>query len=90
MCLVAKSITGLSDYNNVIESDKYVRRVIEDTDYMEITEHGVCCFTKLDKCIEDIQNEVIPFVYEIEGELYKSVYTNEYDYFVNTYDTSCR
>ena len=86
MCLVAKSITGLSDYNNVIKSDKYVRRMIEDSVYMEITEYGTCCFIPLDKCIEDVLKENIPWVYEIESKLYTTIHTNNYDYLVKTYD----
>lgn len=88
MYLVAKSIKGLSDYHNVIKSDKYVRKIIEDSVYMEITEYGVCCFIPLDRCIEDIQEEKIPWVYEIEGKLYTTIYTNKYDYLVKTYDIS--
>lgn len=67
--MIAKSIDGVIDYTNIVKIDKYVKSIIPEGEYMDLTHESVVVFVPK-------KNE--NFVYEINGKLYNSIYTNSY------------
>lgn len=67
--MIAKAIDDISDYTNVVKIDKYVKSIIEQGEYMDLSHESVVVFVP--KTNEN-------FVYEINGKLYNSIYTNSY------------
>lgn len=67
--MIAKAIDDISDYTNVVKIDKYVKSIIEQGEYMDLS-HG--------KVVVFVPKTTENFVYEINGKLYNSIYTNSY------------
>lgn len=85
--MIAKSLNEYDDYTNVEVADKYVKSVVPECEYMEKIKGYTCCFVPLDKKLvglEDDENDS-GWVYEIQGNLYKTIYTNNYKYLVDNY-----
>lgn len=67
--MIAKAIDDISDYTNVVKIDKYVKSIIEQGEYMDLS-HG--------KVVVFVPKTTENFVYEINGKLYNSIWTNTY------------
>lgn len=67
--MIAKAIDGVIDYTNIVKIDKYVKTIIPKGEYMDLTHESVVVFVP--KSNEN-------FVYEINGKLYNSIWTNTY------------
>lgn len=93
--MIAKSLGSTSNYINVVVADKYVKKVIPQAVYMELLKSYVCCFVpkNQDVSIEIKDDEELlnlkdnNWVYEINGELYKLIFTSKYEDLVNFYNT---
>lgn len=75
----------LSKYESEIEVeliDCYVKRIINDGEYMKKTKYGVCVFYQSKKA----KKENDCFAYEIAGKTYETVWTNKYDECVRLFD----
>lgn len=67
--MIAKAIDDIGDYTNVVKIDKYVKSIIEQGEYMDLS-HG--------KVVVFVPKTTENFVYEINGKLYNSIWTNTY------------
>ena len=67
--MIAKAIDDIGVYTNVVKIDKYVKSIIEQGEYMDLS-HG--------KVVVFVPKTTENFVYEINGKLYNSIYTNSY------------
>jgi hypothetical protein len=75
--MIAKSLGSTSNYINVVVADKYVKKVIPQAVYMELL--------KDDEELLNLKDN--NWVYEINGELYKLIFTSKYEDLVNFYNT---
>lgn len=75
--MIAKSYYGWnSDFTNVIKADEYIKSVIPNAEYMDITkDNSVAFVTKTNE----------NFVYEINGKLYNIIWTNPYQQLIEFY-----
>ena len=76
--MIAKAIDGIGDYTNVVKIDKYVKSIIEQGEYMDLS-HG--------KVVVFVPKTTENFVYEINGKLYNSIYTNSYEECIELFNT---
>ena len=67
--MIAKAMDGVLDYTNVVKIDKYVKRIIEQGEYMDLS-HG--------KVVVFVPKTTENFIYEINGKLYNSIWTSTY------------
>lgn len=75
--MIAKSYYGWnSDFTNVIKADEYIKSVIPNAEYMDITKDNAVAF---------VPKTNGNFVYEIDGKLYNTIWTNSYKELIEFY-----
>lgn len=75
--MIAKCINGYFDYTNVEKADKYIKRVIPEAEYMDITKDNAVAF---------VPKTNDNFVYEINGKLYNNIHTNPYHELIESFN----
>lgn len=71
--MIAKRISASGEYE-VELADEYVKRVEPRAKYMKKFDSATLLFYP-----KDDENMKTPFLYEIDGQIYKTVWTNKYE-----------